>query len=77
MAISNKKLEKSECFPVFSNASFNKELQTNRNGNSAIFLSYVCNGKIIEELFASTLNGVTASVRCVSSSMFVIKQKGQ
>ena len=32
-----------------------------------IFFSYVCNGKGIEELFASALNGITASVRCVSS----------
>ena len=38
----------------------------NRNGNSAIFFSYVCISKQIEELFASTLNGKAARVRCVS-----------
>ena len=47
--------------------SLGKELKTNRNGNSAIFFSYVCNGKKIKELFASTLIGITASVGCVSS----------
>ena len=44
----------------------------NRNGNSAIFFSYVCNGKKIKELFASTLNGIPASVRCVSSMIVVL-----
>ena len=47
----------------------------NRNGNSAKFFSYVCNGKKIKELFASTLNGITASVRCVSSIMVVLNAK--
>ena len=47
----------------------------NRNGNSAIFFSYVCNGKKIEELFVSTLNRITASVRCVSSMIVVINAK--
>ena len=47
----------------------------NRNGNSANFFSYVCNGKKIKELFASTLNGVTASVRCVSSIIVVLNAK--
>ena len=28
----------------------------NRNGNSAIFFSYVCNGKKIKELFANMEN---------------------
>ena len=41
----------------------------NRNGNSANFFSYVCNGKKVKELFASALNGIPASVRCVSSIM--------
>ena len=41
----------------------------NRNGNSANFFSHACNGKKIQELFASTLNGKSASVRCVSSMM--------
>ena len=40
----------------------------NRNGNSANF----CNGKKIKELFASTLNGIAASVRCVSSMIVVL-----
>ena len=44
----------------------------NRNGNSANFFSYVCNGKKIKELFASTLNGIPASVRCVSSMIVVL-----
>ena len=38
----------------------------NRNGNSAIFFSYVYNSKIIKELFASTLNGLSVKVICVS-----------
>ena len=44
----------------------------NRNGHLANFFSYVCNGKKIEELFASTLNGITASVKCVSSMIVVL-----
>ena len=48
------------------------ELKTNRNGNSANFFSYVCNGKKNEKLFASTLNGIAASVRCVSSIIVVL-----
>ena len=52
-----------------------KELKTNRNGNSANFFSYVCNGKKNKELFASTLNGITASVRCVSSITVVLNAK--
>ena len=47
----------------------------NRNGNSENFFSYVCNGKKIKELFASTLNGRTASVRCVSSIIVVLNAK--
>ena len=45
----------------------------NRNGNSANFLSYVCNDKKIKELFASTLNKVPISVKCVSSIIVVFK----
>ena len=52
--------------------SQSKELKTNRNGNSANFFSYVCNGKKNKELFASTLNGITASVRCVYSIIVVL-----
>ena len=47
----------------------------NRNGNSANFFSYVCNGKEIKELFASTLNKIPASVRCVSSMIVVLNAK--
>ena len=39
------------------------------------FFSYVCNGKKIKELFASTLNGIPASVRRVSSMMVVLNTK--
>ena len=35
------------------------------------FFSHVCNDKKIKELFASTLNGIAASVRCVSSMIAV------
>ena len=47
----------------------------NRNGNSANFFSYVCNGKKIKELFASTLDKKPISVRCVSSMVVVLKAK--
>ena len=47
----------------------------NRNGNSANFFSYVCNGKKIKELFASTLNGIPISVACVSSIIVVLNAK--
>ena len=47
----------------------------NRNGNSPNFFSYVCNGKKIKELFASTLNGIPASVKCVSSMIVVLNAK--
>ena len=40
-----------------------------------IFFSYVCNGKKIKELFASTLNGIPASVKCVSSMIVVLNAK--
>ena len=46
-----------------------------RNENSANFFSYVCNGKKIKELFASTLNGIPIGVRCVSSMIVVINAK--
>ena len=42
---------------------------------SANFFLYVCNGKKVKELFASTLNGVTGSVRCVSSIIVVLNVK--
>ena len=47
----------------------------NRNGNSANFFSYVCNGKKIKELFASTLDRIPISVRCVSSMIVVPNAK--
>ena len=47
----------------------------NRNANAAIFFSYVCNDKKIQELFASTLNGIPASGRCVSSIIDVLNAK--
>ena len=47
----------------------------NRNGNSANFFSYVCNGKKIKELFASNLNGIPISVTCVSSMTVVLNAK--
>ena len=50
-------------------------INMNRNGNSAIFFSYVCNGRKIKELFAFTLNRIPASVRCVSSMIVVLDAK--
>ena len=50
-------------------------IDMNRNGNSANFFSYICNGKKIKELLASTLNGITASVRCVSSIIVALNAK--
>ena len=44
----------------------------NRKGNSANFFLYVCNGKQIRELFASTLDGIPISVRFVSSMIVVL-----
>ena len=47
----------------------------NRNGNLANLFSYVCNGKKFQELFVSTLNGITASIRCVSSMIVIQNAK--
>ena len=47
----------------------------NRNGNSANFFSCDCNGKKNKELFASTLDRIPASVRCVSSIIVVLNAK--
>ena len=52
-----------------------RNYRLNRNGNSASFFSFVCNSKKIKELFASGLNGITASVRCVSSIIVVLNAK--
>ena len=50
-------------------------IDMNRNGNSAFFFSYVCNGKKIKELFASTLDRIPISVSCVSSMITVSNDK--
>ena len=42
-----------------------RNYRLNKHGKLAIFFSYVCNGKNINELLASALNGIAASVRCV------------
>ena len=48
----------------------------NWNGNSAIFFSYVFNGKkSYKELFVSTLNRIPYSVRCVSSMIVGLNPK--
>ena len=52
-----------------------RNYRLNRNENSENFFSYVCNGKKIKELFASTLSEITASVRCVSSMTVVLNAK--
>ena len=52
-----------------------RSYRLNRNGNSTNFFSYVCNGKTINELFASTLNGIAASVSCVSSMIVALNAK--
>ena len=46
-----------------------------RNGNSANFSLMFVMAKKIKELFASTLNGILASVRCVSSMIVVLNVK--
>ena len=40
-----------------------------------LFFSYVCNGKKIKELFASTLDKIPISVSCVSSMITVSNDK--
>ena len=40
-----------------------------------IFFSHVCNGKKIRELFASTLDEIAASVKCVPSIIVVLNAK--
>ena len=50
-------------------------IDMNRNGNSANFFSYVCNDKKNKELFASTLDRIPISVRCVSSMIVVLNGK--
>ena len=43
----------------------------NRNGTPKNSFSYVCNSKKIKELFAPTLNKITARDRCVSFTTVV------
>ena len=50
-------------------------MNRNRNRNSANLFSYGCNGKKIKELFASTLNRIPISVRCVYSMIVVLNAK--
>ena len=52
---------------LLNEIAYNQEIiNMNRNGSSANFFSYVCNGKKIKELFASTSNRIPISVTCVS-----------
>ena len=52
-----------------------RNYKLNKNGNSENLLSYVCNGQKIEGLFASTLNGIAASVKCMTSIIVVQNAK--
>ena len=56
----NKPIYEHYCYCCSPGSSRNYRL--NRNKNSAIFFSYVCNGKKITEWLASTLNGIATSV---------------
>ena len=56
-------------------AFISRNYRLNRNGHLANFFSYVCNGKNIKELLASTLNRIAASVRCVRSMVVVLNAK--
>ena len=48
----------------------------NRNGNSAIFFFHMfVMAKKNKELFASTLNGIPISVRCVFSIIVILNAK--
>ena len=49
-----------------------QKYRPNRNGNAVKSFSYVCKNKKINELFAPTLIGITATVRCVSSTTVVL-----
>ena len=50
-------------------------IDMNKNGNSANFFSYICNGKKNKELLASTLDRIPISVRYVSSMIVVLNVK--
>ena len=54
---------------------FSRNYRLKRNENSANFFSSVYNSIKIKELFAPTLNGITASVKCVSSMIVVLNAK--
>ena len=60
---------------IISQLSQQGIINMNKNGNSANLFSYVCNGKKIKELFASTLNGIPISGTCVSSMIIVLNTK--
>ena len=47
----------------------------NRNGNSAYYFLACLEWQIIKELFASTLDRIPISVRCVSSMIVVLNAK--
>ena len=59
----------------YLNSVGTRNYRMKRNGNLASFFSYVCNSKKIKELFASTLNGIAASVKCLSSMIVVLNAK--
>ena len=61
--------------PLFYNIFSQGIIDMNRNGSSANFFSYVCNGKKIKELFTSTLNKITSTVRCASFIIVVLNAK--
>ena len=50
-------------------------INMNRKRNWAKFFSYFCISKKIKDLFATTLNGKPASVRCVSPIIVVLNDK--
>ena len=61
--------------PLFYNIFSQGIIDMNRNGSSANFFSYDCNGKKIKELFTSTLNKITSTVRCASFIIVVLNAK--
>ena len=59
------------CVSLFTQGIINMK----KNENSANSFSYVCNRKKIKELFASTLDRIPISVRCVSSMVIILNAK--
>ena len=49
-----------------------RNYRLNRNGNLANLFSYACDNKKIKKLFTPTQNGITASVRYVSSTTVIL-----